>query len=145
MARQADSDQPETAGVTTPSGIEVPIVVSADTAESSDPGLPGQAPYTRGIFENGFRGRMWTIRQYSGFGSAEESNQRYRFLLDQGQTGLSVSVHQPHRVLRCHRVDPRSIRERPVPQALVPVVTAYPIAVRLGGRHVSNAVHELPT
>ena len=47
------------------------------------------------IFENGFRGRLWTIRQYSGFGTAEESNERYKFLLDQGQTGLSVALDLP--------------------------------------------------
>ncbi|MCZ6846226.1 MAG: methylmalonyl-CoA mutase family protein, partial [Alphaproteobacteria bacterium] len=58
-------------------------------------GQPGQYPFTRGIFETGFRGRLWTIRQYSGFGTAEESNKRYRFLLDQGQTGLSVALDLP--------------------------------------------------
>ncbi|MDP6691337.1 MAG: methylmalonyl-CoA mutase family protein, partial [Alphaproteobacteria bacterium] len=78
----------------TPSGIEIPQVVTADMVES-DPGLPGEYPFTRGIFPNGYRGRLWTIRQYSGFGSAEETNQRYRFLLDQGQTGLSVALDLP--------------------------------------------------
>jgi methylmalonyl-CoA mutase N-terminal domain/subunit len=98
MSKYKVSRQSEAEKVHTPSGIEVPIVVSADSADSTDgtdPGLPGQAPFTRGIFENGYRGRMWTIRQYSGFGSAEESNQRYRFLLDQGQTGLSVALDLP--------------------------------------------------
>ncbi|MDP6346623.1 MAG: methylmalonyl-CoA mutase family protein, partial [Alphaproteobacteria bacterium] len=61
----------------------------------NDPGLPGEYPFTRGIFPNGFRGRLWTIRQYSGFGSAEETNQRYRFLLERGQTGLSVALDLP--------------------------------------------------
>ena len=60
-----------------------------------DPGSPGEYPFTRGIFPNGYRGRLWTIRQYSGFGSAEETNQRYRFLLDRGQTGLSVALDLP--------------------------------------------------
>ena len=79
----------------TPSGIEVPEVVTAEMVAGNDPGLPAQYPFTRGIFEDGFRGRPWTIRQYSGFGSAEESNQRYRFLLEQGQTGLSVALDLP--------------------------------------------------
>ena len=79
----------------TPSGIEVPVVVTPDMVDFSDIDQPGQYPFTRGIFENGFRGRLWTIRQYSGFGTAEESNERYRFLLDQGQTGLSVALDLP--------------------------------------------------
>jgi methylmalonyl-CoA mutase N-terminal domain/subunit len=56
---------------------------------------PGTYPFTRGIFPDGYRGRLWTFRQYSGFGSAETSNQRYRFLLEQGQTGLSVALDLP--------------------------------------------------
>jgi len=79
----------------TPSGIEVPVLATADAVKDSEIGLPGQYPFTRGIFADGFRGRLWTIRQYSGFGSAEDSNQRYRFLLDQGQTGLSVALDLP--------------------------------------------------
>jgi len=77
----------------TPSGIDVPVLATADMV--SDPGRPGEFPFTRGIFPDGFRGRLWTIRQYSGFGTAEESNARYRFLLDQGQTGLSVALDLP--------------------------------------------------
>jgi methylmalonyl-CoA mutase N-terminal domain/subunit len=83
------------APVATPSGIEVPVVVTPDMAGETDPGPPGGYPFTRGIFDDGYRGRPWTIRQYSGFGSAEESNQRYRFLLEQGQTGLSVALDLP--------------------------------------------------
>ncbi len=56
---------------------------------------PGEYPFTRGIYENMYRGRLWTMRQYSGFGTAEESNQRYRYLLSQGQTGLSVAFDLP--------------------------------------------------
>ena len=79
----------------TPSGIEVPVVVTADMARGLEPGSPGEAPFTRGIFADGFRGRLWTIRQYSGFGTAEDTNERYRFLLDAGQTGLSVALDLP--------------------------------------------------
>jgi methylmalonyl-CoA mutase, N-terminal domain len=79
----------------TPSGIEVPVVVTADMVRDLNPGLPGDPPFTRGIFADGFRGRLWTIRQYSGFGTAEDTNARYRFLLDAGQTGLSVALDLP--------------------------------------------------
>src|SRR5271165_6207343 len=57
--------------------------------------LPGQYPYTRGIYPDMYRSRLWTMRQYAGFGSAEESNQRYRYLLSQGITGLSVAFDLP--------------------------------------------------
>ncbi len=62
----------------------------------SGPGeLPGQFPFTRGIYPDMYRGRLWTMRQYAGFGTAEESNQRYRYLLSQGITGLSVAFDLP--------------------------------------------------
>jgi methylmalonyl-CoA mutase, N-terminal domain len=57
--------------------------------------LPGQYPYTRGIYPDMYRGRLWTMRQYAGFGTAEESNRRYRYLLSQGNTGLSVAFDLP--------------------------------------------------
>jgi methylmalonyl-CoA mutase N-terminal domain/subunit len=60
-----------------------------------DLGLPGEAPYTRGPQTNMYRGRHWTMRQYAGFGTAEESNRRYRYLLEKGQTGLSVAFDLP--------------------------------------------------
>lgn len=78
-----------------PSGIEVPVRVGSDAVHPERIGEPGAYPFTRGIFEDGYRGRLWTIRQYSGFGTAEESNERYRFLLDRGQTGLSVALDLP--------------------------------------------------
>lgn len=88
-------EPPTRPSTTTPSGIEVPPVVTADMVREPDQGMPGEFPFTRGIFPDGYRGRLWTIRQYSGFGTAEESNERYRFLLDQGQTGLSVALDLP--------------------------------------------------
>jgi methylmalonyl-CoA mutase N-terminal domain/subunit len=60
-----------------------------------DLGLPGMAPFTRGVQPNMYRGRLWTVRQYAGFGTAEESNRRYRYLLERGQTGLSVAFDLP--------------------------------------------------
>ena len=55
-----------------------------------DIGFPGEYPFTRGVQPNMYRGRVWTMRQYAGFATAEETNARYRYLLEQGQTGLSV-------------------------------------------------------
>ena len=78
----------------TDSGIEIKPVYTADDA----PGeleLPGEHPYTRGPYPDMYRGRPWTIRQYAGFASAEESNARYRYLLDHGQTGLSIAFDLP--------------------------------------------------
>ncbi|MBP8646006.1 MAG: methylmalonyl-CoA mutase family protein [Syntrophobacteraceae bacterium] len=60
-----------------------------------DLGFPGQFPYTRGVQPTMYRGRFWTMRQYAGFGSAKDTNERYRYLLQQGQTGLSVAFHLP--------------------------------------------------
>jgi len=79
----------------TASGIPVPQVATADMVERRDPGRPGEAPFVRGIFDDGYRGRLWTFRQYSGFGTAEDTNERYRFLLESGQTGLSVALDLP--------------------------------------------------
>ncbi len=61
-------------------------------------GFPGEYPFTRGVQPNMYRGRLWTMRQYAGFGTAAESNQRYRYLLDQGQTGLSVAFDLPTQI-----------------------------------------------
>ena len=77
------------------SGVEVPTSVTASVVDPSHIGAPGEYPFTRGIFPDGFQGRLWTIRQYSGFGTAEESNERYKFLLAKGQTGLSVALDLP--------------------------------------------------
>ena len=62
---------------------------------SAPAGLPGEFPYTRGIHPTMYRGRLWTMRQYAGFGTADETNRRYRYLLEQGQTGLSVAFDLP--------------------------------------------------
>jgi len=62
---------------------------------SGSPGKPGQFPYTRGVYRDMYRSRLWTMRQYAGFGTADESNRRYRYLLSQGTTGLSVAFDLP--------------------------------------------------
>jgi methylmalonyl-CoA mutase N-terminal domain/subunit len=77
------------------SGIEVkPVYRSAD-APPAEPEAPGVFPFTRGPYRDMYRGRPWTIRQYAGFASAEESNERYRYLLERGQAGLSVAFDLP--------------------------------------------------
>ncbi|MGD2165608.1 MAG: methylmalonyl-CoA mutase family protein, partial [Anaerolineae bacterium] len=70
-----------------------PVDVDLDYRE--DLGFPGLSPFTRGVYPTMYRGRLWTMRQYSGYASAEESNERYRYLLEQGQTGLSVAFDLP--------------------------------------------------
>ena len=78
----------------TESGIEVkPVYTAADAPRRLEP--PGEYPYTRGPYPDMYRGRPWTIRQYAGFASAEESNARYRYLLERGQTGLSIAFDLP--------------------------------------------------
>ncbi len=80
---------------TSPSGLEIKAVYRADDAAGAELGEPGQFPYTRGIQPSMYRGRLWTMRQYAGFGTAAESNTRYKMLLDAGQTGLSVAFDLP--------------------------------------------------
>ncbi|HYR44131.1 MAG TPA: methylmalonyl-CoA mutase family protein [Terriglobia bacterium] len=78
----------------TDSGIELEAFYRSETT-SSDAEQPGEYPYTRGIQSTMYRGRLWTMRQYAGFGSAAETNQRFKYLLAQGQTGLSVAFDLP--------------------------------------------------
>jgi methylmalonyl-CoA mutase N-terminal domain/subunit len=70
-----------------------PLYTQADVRE--DPGFPGEYPYTRGVYPSMYRGRLWTLRQFAGFGTAEETNERFRYLLDHGQTGLSTAFDMP--------------------------------------------------
>jgi len=84
-------------GVLNDSGLPLKPVYSADDRRSEEP-PPGTFPYTRGIHKDMYRGRLWTIRQYAGFGTAAESNKRYRFLLKQGQTGLSIAFDLPTQI-----------------------------------------------
>ncbi|HXN90274.1 MAG TPA: methylmalonyl-CoA mutase family protein [Candidatus Sulfotelmatobacter sp.] len=75
-----------------------PVYSVEDRREHTEEPLPGTYPYTRGIHKDMYRGRLWTMRQYAGFGTAAESNQRYKYLLDQGQTGLSVAFDLPTQI-----------------------------------------------
>ena len=91
-------------GSTNDSGLPLKSVYSVEDRRRSPQGtiqdepLPGAFPFTRGIHKDMYRGRLWTMRQYAGFGTARESNQRYRFLLKQGQTGLSVAFDLPTQI-----------------------------------------------
>jgi methylmalonyl-CoA mutase N-terminal domain/subunit len=86
----------------TSSGAEVDVLYAPEDLASWDylekVGFPGQYPYTRGVQPTMYRGRLWTMRQYAGFADAEESNRRYRYLLEQGQTGLSVAFDLPTQI-----------------------------------------------
>ncbi|MPZ49389.1 MAG: methylmalonyl-CoA mutase [Dehalococcoidia bacterium] len=75
-----------------------PLYTADDLSPATDPGLPGEYPYTRGVQPTMYRGRLWTMRQYAGFGDAEGSNARYRYLISQGQTGLSVAFDLPTQI-----------------------------------------------
>ena len=83
----------------TPSQIQVEPLYTpehlGDADFSQDIGFPGQQPYLRGVHPTGFRGRLWTMRMFAGFGQAHETNERFKFLLDNGQTGLSVAFDMP--------------------------------------------------
>jgi methylmalonyl-CoA mutase, N-terminal domain len=86
---------------TTSSGIPLPPILTPASQEGSytgKMGFPGQYPFTRGVQPTMYRGRFWTMRQYAGYATAEESNQRYRYLLEQGQTGLSVAFDLPTQI-----------------------------------------------
>ena len=80
---------------TTLSGVEVEPLYTSRHLDGYEEEFPGQYPYTRGIHASGYRGRLWTMRQFSGFGTAEQTNRRYRWLLENGQTGLSVAFDMP--------------------------------------------------
>ncbi len=96
---QVEKDPLEEKKHRTISGKEVKAIYSPPDVENldycKDLAFPGQYPYTRGVQPDMYRGRLWTMRQFSGFGDAYDSNRRYRYLLDQGQTGLSVAFDMP--------------------------------------------------
>ncbi len=82
----------------TDSGIEIKKLYTPADLPTTAPGLPGQPPYTRGVQPDMYRGRLWTMRQYAGFSTAEESNKRYHYLLQQGVMGLSVAFDLPTQI-----------------------------------------------
>ncbi len=84
----------------TSSGIDLPPFFEPDAPprETADPAAPGEFPFTRGLYQDMYRKRLWTMRQYAGYASATESNRRYRYLLEQGTTGLSVAFDLPTQI-----------------------------------------------
>src|SRR5512139_1641075 len=81
---------------TTMSGEPVePLYTAEDLPDPASIGYPGEYPFTRGVYPSMYRGRLWTMRQFAGFGTAEETNERFRYLLDHGQTGLSTAFDMP--------------------------------------------------
>ncbi len=98
-ARDVRQNPPGRASFVTPSRIPVePLYTPADVDEGrylEDLGFPGEFPYTRGVYPTMYRGRPWTIRQYAGFGTARQTNERFHFLLQKGQKGLSVAFDLP--------------------------------------------------
>jgi methylmalonyl-CoA mutase N-terminal domain/subunit len=99
------------ASFTTLSGEPIkPLYTEAHLPNQDAIGLPGQYPFTRGVYPSMYRGRLWTMRQFAGFGTAEETNERFRYLIDHGQTGLSTAFDMPS--LMGHDSDhPRSLGE----------------------------------
>src|SRR5215831_2629684 len=95
MAPPRVENLPETKPLKTDSGIVLEQCYGSGKTSPKEIGEPGQFPYTRGIQPTMYRGKLWTMRQYAGFGSAAETNRRFKYLLDNGQTGLSVAFDLP--------------------------------------------------
>jgi methylmalonyl-CoA mutase, N-terminal domain len=116
------------------SGIEIRPVYGPSDPPGFDPerqlGEPGRFPYTRGIHPTGYRGRPWTMRQYAGFASAEETNRRFRYLLERGQTGLSVAFDLPTQI-GYDSDDPMSVGE--VGRVGVPIDSVEDMEILLDG------------
>ncbi|MFX1321680.1 MAG: methylmalonyl-CoA mutase [Promethearchaeota archaeon] len=96
------------------SGIEIKRLYTPDDIKDlnyvMDLGEPGKFPFTRGVYQNMYRGRFWTMRQFAGFGSADQTNQRYKFLLEHGQTGLSVAFSL-HTIYGIEALDEKALGE----------------------------------
>src|SRR5947208_3985310 len=99
---------------TTVSGVPVEALYTPEQLGELDPeaelGYPGQYPFTRGVHASMYRSRLWTMRQFAGFGTARQTNERFKFLLDKGQTGLSTAFDLPT-LMGLDSDDPRSLGE----------------------------------
>src|ERR671922_3009209 len=102
MPKTASSAAPEGAARVFRTASELPRAAVYGPEDVPDAavaiGAPGSFPFTRGLHPTGYRGRLWTMRQYAGFGTAAESNRRYRYLLERGTTGLSVAFDLPTQI-----------------------------------------------
>src|ERR687898_531321 len=131
------------------SGLEVDPLYTAESVEideERDLGYPGVFPFTRGVYPSMYRGKLWTMRQFAGFGTAEETNERFRYLLDHGQTGLSTAFDMP--TLMGYDSDhPRSLgevgREGVAIDSLADMETLFagiPLgAISISGYHIREA------
>src|SRR3990170_2933253 len=99
LRRSLDRSPERKPAFATDSGIPVKALYTPLDAPTDDYqewlGFPGEYPYTRGVYPSMYRGQIWTMRQYAGFGTAEETNQRFRYLLERGSTGLSIAFDLP--------------------------------------------------
>lgn len=98
LRRSRDADGMELPVAATDSGLPIPVVATPSDVPGDyldTVGLPGEFPYTRGIYRTMYRGRLWTMRLYAGWGTPEDTNERFRYLLARGQTGLSVALDLP--------------------------------------------------
>ena len=105
MADSAGEDEPRSA-----SGLARRRVYGQEPRDPEAISEPGHFPFTRGLHPSGYRGRLWTMRQYAGFGTAAESNRRYRYLLEHGTSGLSVAFDLPTQI-GYDSDDPRALGE----------------------------------
>jgi methylmalonyl-CoA mutase N-terminal domain/subunit len=94
----ATRDETAPRAVQSASGLDRAVSYGPDDVDPAAVGAPGRFPFTRGLHAGGYRARLWTMRQYAGFGTAAESNQRYRYLLERGTTGLSVAFDLPTQI-----------------------------------------------
>jgi len=152
-ARRRWEEQVKTSGkvrpvkFTTVSGQPIEMLYGPDDVESinflSDIGFPGEYPYTRGIHPTGYRGRLWTMRQFAGFGTPDDTNARYHYLLQHGQTGLSVAFDLPTLMGR-DADDPRSEGEVGICGVSVSSLADVEIlfrAINLGGISTSMTIN----
>src|SRR5262249_14609781 len=99
---------------TTVSGVPIDALYTPDSIPDLDPerdlGYPGQFPFTRGVHASLYRSRLWTMRQFAGFGTAHQTNERFKFLLEKGQTGLSTAFDLPT-LMGLDSDDPRALGE----------------------------------
>ncbi|MFH1775468.1 MAG: methylmalonyl-CoA mutase family protein [Chloroflexota bacterium] len=100
MAEAKKAEERKEKFFTTVDGTEVKRTYTQDdlAGAKADNGLPGEYPFTRGVRATGYRGRLWTMRQYAGFATVEETNKRYKYLYEQGNTGFSVAFHLPTQI-----------------------------------------------
>ena len=109
--RRYEATPERDAPFTTLSGVPVrPLYTPEDVPSYDRIGFPGEFPYTRGVYPSMYRGRLWTMRQFAGYGTPEETNARFRYLLDHGQTGLSTAFDMPS-LMGHDSDDPRSLGE----------------------------------